>query len=219
MPTTSITTINTSPEYPQKRYKTLVMDPPWDVHQKGKFGAERHYSLMTLDHIAKLPVPDLLEENAHVWVWCTVATRFAAQQIAEQVWGLKFRSEGIWDKRKTGLGQYLRGSHETLLLLTRGKAPILYRSQRDVFDFPVQDHSHKPEEAMVMITRCSPGPYLELFARRRFPGFDHWGFEAPGGSDVHIPGFPVPGYSARALDPRPGSNDDWHDGIVRGAGS
>lgn len=206
-----------SHQYPQKRYATVVMDPPWTHLQKGNLGAIKHYDLMTTEQIAALPIPDLLHDNAHVWVWCTVASRWDAQRIAEQNWQLTFRSEMVWDKRKTGLGNYLRGSHESLLLFTKGRAPILYKAQRDVADWPVQDHSHKPEEAMVMIQRCSPGPYLELFSRRRFPGFDHWGNEVPGGSDIHIPGFPVPSYSDKALDPIAGSHDRWADGITRKA--
>jgi len=56
-----------------------------------------------------------------------------------------------------------------------------------------------------------------LFARRRFPGFDAWGNEAPGGSDLHIPGYPVPAYSERALNSVAGSGDDWADGVMRKA--
>jgi len=204
-------------KYPAKRYGTAVLDFPWPHMQKGAWGASAKYALMTEAQIADFPLPDLLEDNAHVWIWVTVASRFFAQQIAETRWGLTFRSELVWDKRKTGLGNYLRGSHESLLLFTRGKAPIRYRSQRDVADWPVQIHSQKPEEALVMVQRCSPGPYLECFARARFPGFDHWGFEVPGGSDLHIPGYPVPAYSPRALNPTPGSGDQWAEGVIRKA--
>lgn len=211
---------NAGRDFAHKRYATVVMDPPWENQQRGKtgLGAERHYDLMTTERIAGLPIPDLLEEDAHVWIWCFVASRMDAQRVAEDAWGLTFRSELIWDKRKTGLGQYLRNSHEHLLLFTRGKAPVLYRGQRTVADWPVQDHSHKPEEAMAMIQRVSPGPFLELFSRRRFPGFDHWGNEVPGGSDIHIPGYPVPEYSARAYDPTAG-DPLWPDGVIRGGGA
>ncbi|GAA0993411.1 MT-A70 family methyltransferase [Subtercola frigoramans] len=203
--------------YPTKRYATVVLDPPWSHLQRGHLGAVKHYSLMTTDEIARLPVPELLDENAHVWIWATTASKWDAKRIAENIWGLTFRSELIWDKDRTGLGNYLRGSHETLYLFTKGRAPILFKGQRDVVRAPLTDHSHKPEEIMVAIQRCSPGPYLELFARRRFPGFDHWGNEVPGGSDIHIKGFDVPMYSARALDPISGSHDQWADGVIRKA--
>lgn len=52
----------------------------------------------------------------------------------------------------------------------------------------------------MVVERLSDGPYLELFARRRQPGWDAWGFEAPGGSDLVIPGYPVPGYSSKVTN-------------------
>ena len=65
---------------------------------------------------------------------------------------------------------------------------------------PQQRHSQKPEEQYAVIRRMSYGPYLELFARHREPGWDIWGNEAPGGSDIIMPGdYPVPKYSAKAL--------------------
>jgi N6-adenosine-specific RNA methylase IME4 len=63
------------------------------------------------------------------------------------------------------------------LLGVRGKAPIQFRSQGTWFVAPRQEHSHKPEESYAMVERCSPGPYLELFARRKQPGWDNWGNE------------------------------------------
>lgn len=216
-PNNMLTTLSDDKRYPQKRYASVILDPPWSHYQHGKLGAASKYSLMTTEQIAGLPIPDLLTDDAHVWIWVTVASRFDAQRIAEECWGLKFRSELIWDKRKTGLGNYLRGSHESLLLFSKGRAPIRFKAQRDVADWPVQDHSHKPEEALVMIQRCSPGPYLEMFARARFPGVEAWGLQAPGGSDVHIPGYPVPVYSDRVMNPTPSAGDPWSDGVIRKA--
>ena len=63
---------------------------------------------------------------------------------------------------------------------------------------PLQDHSHKPEEQYAIIERCSPGPYLELFARRSQPGWDAWGNQIE--SDIVIPGYPVPKYSKKVGD-------------------
>ena len=73
--------------------------------------------------------------------------------------------------------RYLRNQTEYLLLGVRGKAPIRFRGQGSWLYAPVQAHSHKPEEAYAVIERCSPGPYLELFARQRRPGWDVWGDE------------------------------------------
>jgi N6-adenosine-specific RNA methylase IME4 len=82
-----------------------------------------------------------------------------------------------WVKPRLGLGVYLRNASEQLLFAVRGQAPIRFRSQPTWLFAPVQEHSHKPEEQYAIIERCSPGPYLELFARRSRPGWDVWGNE------------------------------------------
>lgn len=187
--TNILTTTSTPPRAP-KKYRTILADPPWDVQQKGDRGAERHYSLMTLDEIAALPVADLAEDNAHLWLWVTNATLRQGYDIAE-AWGFTVRSPLTWVKFRLGLGTYLRNSTEHLLFATRGTAPVEFRSQPTWINAPVQDHSHKPEEQYALIERVSPGPYLELFARRPQPGWDAWGNEVA--SDVMLPGYPVPG--------------------------
>ncbi len=171
------------------RYRTILIDPPWDVHQRGARGAERHYNLMSLDEIKGLPIGDLATDDAHLWLWTTNATLRQGYDLAE-AWGFTVRSPLTWIKLRLGLGHFLRNSTEHLLLCTRGKAPVNYRGQPTWMLAPVQDHSHKPEEQYALIERISPGPYLELFARRRQPGWDAWGNEVD--ADIRIPGYPVP---------------------------
>ncbi len=178
-----------------KLYKTIVADPPWDIEQKGARGAVQHYNLMTLDRIKAMPVAELLDENAHVWLWVTNATLEHGFDVL-RAWGCTPRSVFSWIKPRMGLGVYLRNATEHVLLGTRGKAPICFRSQPNWGFFPRQDHSHKPEEIYSIVERCSPGPYLELFARRPQPGWDAWGNEIE--SDVIIPGYPVPKYTKEA---------------------
>lgn len=184
-------TINkTKPEQERPaRYRTILVDPPWEVQQHGRLGAEMHYNLMSLEKIAALPVSDLADDNAHLWLWVTNATLRHGYDIAE-AWGFTVRSPLTWVKLRLGLGVYLRNSTEHLLFATRGKAPVQYRSQPTWINAPVQDHSHKPEEQYALIERISPGPYLELFARRPQPGWDAWGNQID--SDIQIPGYPVP---------------------------
>lgn len=172
-----------------KKYRTILADPPWDVQQRGERGAERHYDLMSLEQIAAMPVADLAEENAHLWLWVTNATLRQGYDIAE-AWGFTVRSPLTWVKLRLGLGVYLRNSTEHLLFATKGTAPVQFRSQPTWINAPVQDHSHKPEEQYALIERVSPGPYLELFARRRQPRWDAWGNQI--NSDVRVPGYPVP---------------------------
>lgn len=174
-----------------KKYRTIMADPPWDVYQRGKnsLGAERHYDLMTLDEIKKMPVGDLAEDDAHLWLWVTNATLRDGYDVME-AWGFTPRSPLTWIKPRFTLGQYLRNATEHLLFGTKGKAPVQFRSQPTWMFAPLQDHSHKPEEQYAVIERISPGPRLELFARRRQPGWDVWGNQIA--SDITIPGYPVP---------------------------
>ncbi|EOH73436.1 MT-A70 family methyltransferase [Enterococcus malodoratus] len=189
-------TINTT-KNPTK-YKTVLADPPWDIQQKGKSrGAIKHYNLMTLERIKAIPIADLVEENAHCWLWVTNATLEAGYDVL-RAWGFTPRSIYTWVKPRLGLGVYLRNSTEHLLLGTRGKAPIQFKGQMNWGFMPLQDHSHKPEEVYDIIERCSEGNYLELFARRPRHGWDIWGNEVA--SDVKIRDFPVPAYKVNAKD-------------------
>ena len=178
------------------KYKTILADPPWDIQQKGKSrGAIRHYNLMTLDRIKAMPIADLVEENAHCWLWVTNATLEAGYEVL-RAWGFEPRSIYTWCKPRLGLGTYLRNCTEHLLLGTRGKAPIQFKGQMNWGFMPLQDHSHNPEEVYDIIERCSEGNYLELFARRPRHGWGIWGNEVA--SDVKIKGFPVPVYKENA---------------------
>jgi N6-adenosine-specific RNA methylase IME4 len=158
------------------RYRTILADPPWDIHQRGAYGAIRHYPLMTLEAICNLRVDRLAAEDAHLWLWVTNAALHAGSHVM-QAWGFTYRSCLTWIKPRFGLGNYLRNQTEHLLLGTRGKAPVLFRGQGTWLYAPVQEHSHKPEEQYAIIQRCSPGPYLELFARHKHPGWHTWGNE------------------------------------------
>jgi N6-adenosine-specific RNA methylase IME4 len=169
---------------PVLRYRTILADPPWTMQQTSSKGAIRHYPLMELDDICALPVSRLAADNAHCWLWTTNASLHAGREVLE-AWGFAYRSCLTWIKPRLGLGfYYLRNQTEHLLLGTRGKAPVLFRGQGTWFYAPVQEHSQKPAEQFAVIERCSPGPYLELFARRKQPGWDAWGNEIE--SDIEL---------------------------------
>jgi len=182
-----------APENAQtRRFRTILADPPWDIHQKGSRGASEHYPLMTLARIKAMPVKDLAEDNSHLYLWVTNNTLREGYDVAE-AWGYTVRAPLTWVKFRLGLGTYLRHATEHLLFATRGNAPVKFRSQPTWINAPVQDHSHKPEEVFSIIERMSDGPYLELFARRRPPSttdWSVWGNEIA--SDIRIQGYPVP---------------------------
>ena len=183
------------PGLPPGGFATILVDPPWPL-QSG----EKHYRTMSLARIKALPVGALAARDAHLWLWTTNALLPTAYEVAE-AWGFTVRSPLTWVKFRLGLGgrYQLRNATEQLLFCTRGKAPLGSRSQPTWFNAPVTEHSRKPAEQFAIIERVSPGPYLELFARRR-PESNQpwavWGDQVD--SDIRIPGFAVPRYSERA---------------------
>jgi len=145
-----------------------------------------------------LPIPELAADDAHLWLWVPNGLVPEAIQLIKD-WGFTYRNSFYWIKPRLGLGVYLRNASETVLFATRGKAPVLFKGQPNWLFAPLQDHSHKPEEMYEVIERVSPGPYLELFARRHRHGWDSWGNEID--SDIYIPDYPVPRYSESAVLP------------------
>lgn len=186
-----MSSIMTSREMVQapSRFRTIMADPPWDIGQKGRRGAREHYPVLPVERIKALPVAGLAEENAHLYLWVVNGGIREGMDVME-AWGFTYRSPLTWIKPRMGLGNYLRNQTEHLLLGTRGRAPVKFRGQGTWMYAPLQEHSHKPEEQYAVIERLSDGPYLELFARRRQPGWYVWGNEVD--ADIVLPGFPLP---------------------------
>ena len=201
----------TIPGLPPGGFATILVDPPWPL-QSG----EKHYRTMSLARIKALPVGSLAARDAHLWLWTTNALLPTAYEVAE-AWGFTVRSPLTWVKFRLGLGgrYQLRNATEQLLFCTRGKAPLGSRSQPTWFNAPVTEHSRKPAEQFAIIERVSPGPYLELFARRR-PESNQpwavWGDQVD--SDIRIPGFAVPRYSERVekAEAMPQTDESASDG-------
>ena len=147
---------------------TILLDPPWEVP-----GVHLPYDSMSEDAIRALPIPELADPDRchlHIWVLPGRICRIAYDLI--EFWGFRVVSEFCWTKRHFGQGNYWRMAHETLLL-------AVWADQDDRFDhkglsswgeFPIGQHSAKPEEVRRMIELASPAPRLELFARRSEPG-------------------------------------------------
>lgn len=96
-----------------------------------------------------------------------------------RVWCEECHGRGY--KVKTGMGRYVRGSHEVCYIGTRGKPQFPEdKSIRSVFFAYRNDHSAKPERFYQMVEKLYPtGPYVELFARRRRKGWHCYGDELP----------------------------------------
>jgi N6-adenosine-specific RNA methylase IME4 len=169
-------------------YVTLMADPPWKESGGGKIkrGADRHYQLMATRDICALPVREWMAPDAHGYIWVT--NNFLEDGLGVMAaWGFRYVTTITWMKDKAGLGQYFRGITEHCLFGVRGSIP--YQMTEDggrlqgltgFFEAPRGEHSEKPQKMRDMIERVSPGPYLEMFARKPAPGWAVWGNESSG---------------------------------------
>ena len=159
------------------KFGTVYADPPWLYGNQGTRGSTGdHYVGMTVPEICELPVRDLVADNAHLHLWTTNAFLFDAKSVME-AWGFEYRSCFVWVKPQMGMGNYWRVSHEFMLFGIRGRAPFASRSLMSWAEYPRGRHSAKPEPVRSLIEKASPGPYLEMFARRPANGWTVWGNE------------------------------------------
>jgi N6-adenosine-specific RNA methylase IME4 len=177
-----------------RRFKTILADPPWRFQNRtGKMAPEHRrlsrYQTMTLDDICALPVETVAHETAHLYLWAPNALLPEALRVME-AWGFTYKSNLVWHKvRKDGgsdgrgVGFYFRNVTELILFGVRGRnARTLAPGRRQVNLLATRkrEHSRKPDEQYEIIEACSPGPYLELFARGTRKDWTMWGNQATG---------------------------------------
>lgn len=175
-----------------RKFKTILADPPWQFQNRtGKVAPEHRrlarYETMSLDEIKALPVESAAAQTAHLYLWVPNALLPDGLAVME-AWGFHYKSNVVWQKvRKDGgpdgrgVGFYFRNVTELLLFGVRGKnARTLQpgRSQVNIICTRKREHSRKPDEQYKLITSCSPGPFLELFARGERKGWALWGNQA-----------------------------------------
>jgi N6-adenosine-specific RNA methylase IME4 len=176
----------------EQRFATILADPPWQFQNKtGKVAPEHkrlnRYGTMTFEEIEALPIPDIAAETAHLYLWVPNALLPQGLSVMN-AWGFRYKSNIVWHKiRKDGgpdgrgVGFYFRNVTEILLFGIRGKkARTLAPGRRQVNFLATRkrEHSRKPDEQYEIIEACSPGPFLELFARGARPGWSVWGKQA-----------------------------------------
>lgn len=160
-----------------KKFGTIYADPPWPyANQATRSATDNHYSTMSLDDIAALPISQLTADQAHLHLWTTNAFLFDSKAILE-AWGFEYKSCFVWVKPEMGIGNYWRVSHEFLLLGVKGKLTFTDHTIMSWLHHNRIGHSRKPEAVRQFIERASPGPYLELFARRTIDNWTVWGNE------------------------------------------
>jgi N6-adenosine-specific RNA methylase IME4 len=175
-----------------KSFATILADPPWRFQNStGKVAPEHRrlsrYGTLSLDEIKSLPVSGISAPTSHLYLW--VPNALLAEGLAVmEAWGFTYKSNLVWHKiRKDGgsdgrgVGFYFRNVTELVLFGVRGKnARTLSPGRRQVnfLQTRKREHSRKPDELYPIIEACSPGPFLELFARGERRRWQVWGTQA-----------------------------------------
>jgi N6-adenosine-specific RNA methylase IME4 len=179
------------------RFGTILADPPWQfANRTGKMAPEhrrlRRYATMTLDEIMELPVAQLADDKSHLYLWVPNALIKEGLEVMRR-WGFTYKTNLVWYKvRKDGgpdgrgVGFYFRNVTELILFGIRGRLRTNGpgRRQTNIITSRKREHSRKPDQLYGIIEQCSPGPYLELFARHAREGWSQWGNEI----GDHVPG-------------------------------
>ena len=156
------------------------MDPPWSYQNKsGRHAPDygKDNRVMTLDQVVSFDVQRWVPEDAcHLYLWVTDAYVGGVGRILE-VWGFAPKATLVWVKDRIGMGNYFRHQHELCVFATSGRLRLARMDASTVFRAPVKRHSEKPDEFYSLVESCSPPPYLDVFARRRRPGWDVYGDE------------------------------------------
>ena len=172
------------------RYSTILADPPWQFQNRtGKVAPEHRrllrYPTMELQEIMDMPISRVAAARSHLYLWVPNALLMEGLQVMK-AWGFTYKSNIVWYKvRKDGgpdgrgVGFYFRNVTELILFGVRGSMRTLKpgRTQVNILATRKREHSRKPDEIFDIVEACSPGPYLELFARFRRPGWSQWGNE------------------------------------------
>jgi N6-adenosine-specific RNA methylase IME4 len=178
--------------FPPHAYGTVLADPPWRfANRTGKMAPEHRrlsrYPTLTLQDIKALPVGAFVRPASHLYLWVPNALLSEGLEVM-QSWGFTYKTNLVWYKvrrdggpDRRGVGFYFRNVTELILFGVRGSLRTLApgRRQENIILSRKQEHSRKPDALYDLIEQCSPGPYLELFARHPRPGWTQWGNESP----------------------------------------
>lgn len=163
------------------RFATITLDPPWDWGDEGdadQFGRARPtYGTMSYEQLLDLPVPEWADTDCHLYLWITNRSLPKGFALLDR-WGFRYITCMTWCKPSIGMGNYFRGSTEQVLFAVKGSQPLKRKDVGTWFAAPRPGrHSAKPETFAEIVETCSPGPYLEVFARSNRDGWTATGAE------------------------------------------
>jgi len=163
---------------PQGKYRVIYADPPWQYSNSGfTTSAENQYPTMPTEEIYSLPIKDLADENAVLFLWATNPLLEDALRVCK-AWGFEYKTNFVWVKNRHTGGFYCYGQHELLFVAVRGSLlPKQEGVRSSVINAPRREHSRKPDEVYSIIEAMYDGPYIELFARNKREGWVGWGID------------------------------------------
>jgi N6-adenosine-specific RNA methylase IME4/Trp operon repressor len=179
------------------RFGTIVIDPGWEMPEDKSStiylsAVAPDYATMSIDNIRGLLIAQLADDDCHLWCWITSRALLAGYAIGlVEGWGFTPKNIVTWCKPSIGVGRWLRGQTEHVIFAVKGSLPVEARDIATCFYAPEEEeigayfeaprgplgHSSKPVEFHEQVVeRASPGPYLEIGARRDpRPGWVSWG--------------------------------------------
>jgi N6-adenosine-specific RNA methylase IME4 len=181
------------------KYRTIVVDPPWPYPEGfvtvGATGRDHRvlpgpresrplpYPALSVDAICALPIKDLAERDCRLFLWTTNKFLPISLGLVLSAWGFAYRQLIVWHKAESSRfsGSVAPNTAEFLIVAIQGKPKTVGRMPGSVIKRGIgryRQHSDKPECFLDYIEQVSPGPYVELFARRNRLGWDTWGNES-----------------------------------------
>lgn len=187
-------------------FRAVLADPPWPYEdRKGptmkrcrrwkQIGVGAHYKTLTLEQLKGMSVKQWVAADCHLYLWTTNSFIVEAHEVA-RCWGFKPKTLITWGKTKLEsigtpsmkTGNYFRSATEHLLFAVRGRLKLQGPACPTLFLHPRLPHSVKPTYFYHLVEKCSPGPYLELFARRHREGWHRFGDQVDSTVEILIPG-------------------------------
>ena len=171
-------------EFPNKRYKLILADPPWEYENKttggsNDSGACQKYHTMPLDEIKAPPISDIALKDSCLFLWGTTPLLPEAFEVMK-AWGFQYKTTIYWRKiMSLGMGFWFRGQVEVCLFGIQGNVPAFRCQKPNFIQTKVRYHSQKPDEMYGLIEDLDINPKIELFAREKREGWDAWGNQVP----------------------------------------
>jgi N6-adenosine-specific RNA methylase IME4 len=173
-----------------KKYQIIYADPPYPIkwtNSNTVSGFKKlEYPTMGIAEMCHLPIKKIMDDGCKCFVWTTNGFLIETIYMIKQ-WGFQYDKIWTWCK-KTGAGGHPRNATEHIVEGTAGFIKTIGMHESATNNWFIASrgkHSEKPEEPRQMIERFYPNSQkIELFARKKFIGWDAWGNEIENDIDL-----------------------------------